>query len=156
MHEHMDHSAMERLKNTIIKGLPGRTSEAYDLETFRAALSAYDDVSERMVRENLKMFIREIAAEAEKLNAFIAIHPDDPPISLLGLPRIVCTKDDVQELLGISNVILGVWGCSEQCQIFFVGFLRLLSIRPQWPDDVCRLVRFEVGQRRRGYGPQLR
>ena len=48
----------------------------------------------------LQSFIREISPVAESCSAFLAIHPDDPPRKLLGLPRIVSTEKDVRELLG--------------------------------------------------------
>ena len=61
---------------------------------------AYDDVTEDAVRENLLNFIKQITPVAEIHGIFLAIHPDDPPISLLGLPRIVSTDSDVRKILG--------------------------------------------------------
>ena len=92
--------AKSRLIDTIIKGLPGRTSEAYTMESFKQAVEVYNDVTEREVRENLYDFIRQIAPIAEGHGVYLAIHPDDPPISLLGLPRIVSTASDVRKILG--------------------------------------------------------
>ena len=77
-----------------------RTSEAYTMEKFKEAVAAYDDVTEDQVRENLFNFIRQIAPIAEGHGVLLAIHPDDPPISLLGLPRIVSTASDVRKILG--------------------------------------------------------
>ena len=53
------------------------------------------------VRKNLFDFIRQIAPIAESHGIFLAIHPDDPPITLLGLPRIVSTASDVKKILKI-------------------------------------------------------
>ena len=95
--------AKSKLIDTIVKGLPGRTSEAYTMESFKKAVEIYDDVTEKQVRENLYDFIRQIAPIAEGHGVYLAIHPDDPPISLLGLPRIVSTASDVRKILGISQ-----------------------------------------------------
>ena len=61
---------------------------------------AYDNISVEAVRKNLFDFIRQIAPIAESHGVFLAIHPDDPPIPLLGLPRIVSTALDVRKILG--------------------------------------------------------
>ncbi len=96
----MDEETKTKLTRTIIQGLPGRSSEQYDLNSFKTALSAYDNVNDDEARNNLKRFIREIGPVAKECGAFLAIHPDDPPRRLLGLPRIVSTEGDVQNLLG--------------------------------------------------------
>ncbi len=57
------------------------------------------------VRANLIDFIRQIAPIAESHGVFLAIHPDDPPLSLLGLPRIVSTADDVKRILGNATLV---------------------------------------------------
>jgi len=97
--ENLDDANKTKLINTIIKGLPGRTSEAYTMSTFVEAVSAYDNISVETVRKNLFDFIRQIAPIAESHGVFLAIHPDDPPIPLLGLPRIVSTALDVRKIL---------------------------------------------------------
>ena len=51
-------------------------------------------------RANLKYFIQKLTPLAEELGFYLAIHPDDPPRALLGLPRVVSTSNDVKELLG--------------------------------------------------------
>ena len=70
------------------------------MESFKQAVEVYNDVTEKEVRENLYDFIRQIAPIAEGHGVYLAIHPDDPPISLLGLPRIVSTASDVRKILG--------------------------------------------------------
>ena len=69
----------DKLVQTIIRGLPGRTTEQYTLETFRNALSLYDGIDDATARKNLRRFIQEVAPVAEEIGLFLAIHPDDPP-----------------------------------------------------------------------------
>ena len=57
-------------------------------------------------RANLMHFIQKLTPLAEELGMYLAIHPDDPPRSLLGLPRVVSTSQDVQKLLGITTDII--------------------------------------------------
>lgn len=99
----MTDETKEKLINTIVKGLPGRTSEVYTMEKFREAVEAYDDISNEEVRENLFDFVHQIMPVAEEHGVLMAIHPDDPPISLLGLPRIVSTASDVRKIMGKYN-----------------------------------------------------
>jgi mannonate dehydratase len=102
MAEHYYSSMDEKQKNllvrTILLGLPG-SLEAYTLDEFRAALHEYDDIGEKELRDNLLSFIREIIPVADAAGVFMAIHPDDPPFSLLGLPRVVRNKNDVEQIL---------------------------------------------------------
>lgn len=94
----MDEAARERLVDTILLGLPG-SEERYTLDEFRAALATYDDVDADALRANLSSFLREVAPVAEEVGLRLAIHPDDPPRPLFGLPRVVSTADDAQHLL---------------------------------------------------------
>ncbi len=83
------------LQNTVLLGLPG-SLQAYSLDEFRLALKEYDSISESQLRENLYSFIKEIAPIAEQSGIYLVIHADDPPWPLLGLPRIVSNKNDVE------------------------------------------------------------
>lgn len=94
----MDEAARERLVDTILLGLPG-SEERYTLDEFRDALATYDDVDADALRANLSSFLREVAPVAEEVGLRLAIHPDDPPRPLFGLPRVVSTADDAQHLL---------------------------------------------------------
>ncbi|MGD0591247.1 MAG: mannonate dehydratase [Bacteroidota bacterium] len=87
-----------QLIQTILLGLPG-SLEAYTLAEFKSALHEYDEVGEKELRENLLFFIQEIIPVAEASGVLMAIHPDDPPFSLLGLPRVVTDKKDVKQIL---------------------------------------------------------
>jgi mannonate dehydratase len=98
LYRSMDEAQKNRLVQTVLLGLPG-SLEAYTLDEFRAALHEYDGIGEQALRENLLSFIREIIPAAETAGVFMAIHPDDPPFSLLGLPRVVSSKQDVEQIV---------------------------------------------------------
>lgn len=97
--ESLSEEQIRNLQNTVLLGLPG-SLQAYSLEEFRLELKEYDDVSDSQLRENLYSFIKEIIPVAEQAGVFMAIHADDPPWSLLGLPRIVSNKKDVELIFG--------------------------------------------------------
>lgn len=94
----MNDKQKEKLLQTILLGLPG-SLQTYTLDEFKLALSEYDDIGEEELRNNLIYFIKEVIPSAEEAGVFMSIHPDDPPRSLLGLPRVVGSKDDVQKIL---------------------------------------------------------
>jgi len=96
--ETMDNAAKEQLVNNIIAGLPG-AEEGYTLEQFKMALDDYKEIDDSELRKNLYLFINEITPIAEEAGVFLAIHPDDPSFSILGLPRVVSTENDAKELL---------------------------------------------------------
>ncbi len=94
----MTDAQVKRLTRTIIAGLPG-SEESYTVEQFRDALATYADVGDRELRQNLYAFLREIVPVAESVSVRLAIHPDDPPYPILGLPRVVSTEADARALL---------------------------------------------------------
>lgn len=96
--ETLDAAARTHLIDTVIAGLPG-TEEHYTLEDFRRALDAYREIDAERLRANLVAFLRAIVPAAEEAGIRLAIHPDDPPRELLGLPRVVSTADDAQAIL---------------------------------------------------------
>ncbi|MEZ4829688.1 MAG: mannonate dehydratase [Bacteroidia bacterium] len=91
-----------QLQQNIIAGLPG-SDEGYTLDQLQTVLNAYHDVNEDRLRENLAYFLGEIVPVAEESGVRMAIHPDDPPFSILGLPRIVSTERDARFLLDAVN-----------------------------------------------------
>lgn len=93
----MSDAEKEKLTRNIIAGLPG-AEEGYTLDQFRARLAEYDGISKDQLRENMAYFLRAIVAVAEEVGVRLAVHPDDPPRPILGLPRIVSTIEDMQWL----------------------------------------------------------
>lgn len=87
----------KQLQTNIIAGLPG-SEEQFTLEQFRSALAAYDGIGEKELRANLIAFLREVIPVAAEAGIVMAIHPDDPPFPIFGLPRIVKTMADLNEL----------------------------------------------------------
>jgi mannonate dehydratase len=90
------------LTRTIIAGLPG-SEESYTLEGFADRLEAYHGTDRDRLFGNLKAFLEIILPVAEQEGACLSIHPDDPPRSLFGLPRIVSTRADLERIAGISS-----------------------------------------------------
>jgi mannonate dehydratase len=86
------------LRDNIIAGLPGY-QQKFSLQEFQSAIDFYQGISSDELRSNLVSFLQEIVPVAEKYNINLAIHPDDPPFSLLGLPRVVSTADDIAYIL---------------------------------------------------------
>ena len=95
---------IKKLQDTILLGLPG-SLEAYSLEEFRAAIGEYEELGDEGIRKNLYSFLKEIVPVAEESGILMAIHPDDPPFSLLGLPRVVSSKNDVEQIFDAYNSI---------------------------------------------------
>lgn len=91
----MSQEQIDALVKTIIAGLPG-AEEGYTLDQFREHLATYKDIDHAKLREHLKYFLQEIVPVCEEVGVFLAIHPDDPPRPILGLPRVVSTIEDMQ------------------------------------------------------------
>ena len=87
-----------RLTRNIIAGLPG-AEEGYTLAQFRAQLARYDGIDKACLREHFATFLRGIIPVAEEVGIRMAVHPDDPPRPILGLPRIVSNADDLQWMI---------------------------------------------------------
>lgn len=96
-YESLSTEKTEELTDTILLGLPG--DEEMTLEKFRALLDEYQGIDDQKLRSHLYHFLREIIPVAEESGVRMAIHPDDPPFSLFGLPRIVSTEADARQLL---------------------------------------------------------
>lgn len=96
--EQMSAEAIETLKNTALLGLPG-SEEAFNLNTFQGLLDNYANIGDTELRNNLYYFVKQITPFAQNLGINLCIHPDDPPKSLLGLPRVVSSENDLAQLI---------------------------------------------------------
>lgn len=95
----MSESDKAQLEKNLIGWVPAREF-TYDRNSFARALDMYRDVSADGLRENLAAFLREIVPVAEEVGVRLAIHPDDPPFSLFGLPRALSCAEDARGVLG--------------------------------------------------------
>jgi mannonate dehydratase len=90
--------ALKKLQRNILAGLPG-AEEGYTLEEFQKSLDEYRNIDDRRLRSHLYEFIAQIGPVAEQCGVKLAIHPDDPPYPIFGLPRVVSTEADAIQLL---------------------------------------------------------
>ncbi len=99
----MNDDDKDHLLKTVAAGLPGANEEGHDLHSLKEALSAYDNITADDLRNNLSYFINEIIPLCEQEDILMAMHPDDPPRSILGLPRILSTAEDVRKLFNMNK-----------------------------------------------------
>lgn len=97
-YEGMSEDRRADLERTIIAGLPGAEA-SYNRAAILNLLAKYKGLHQTDLRESLITFLREVVPVAEELGVRLAIHPDDPPWSLFGLPRVVSTAEDLRAIL---------------------------------------------------------
>jgi len=96
--ENASEETLKRVNDNTLKGLPG-SEEGYTMEQFQAALDTYKGIGHAELEMNLKKFLDEILPTAEKNKVKMAIHPDDPPFDVFGLPRVMSTAKDMKRLI---------------------------------------------------------
>jgi len=100
------------LFKTAMLGLPG-SDEPFTPEEILTALKTYNGIDNKKLKAHLFLFLNEISPIAASLGINLAIHPDDPPYSVLGLPRIVSTEQDLKEIFdAVPSVANGLCFCT--------------------------------------------
>ena len=94
--------AREAFVQSIIDVFPG-TKLGLTIADVRRMLAAYAGIDAAALKANLSRFLRAVVPVADEVGVRLAIHPDDPPFPVLGLPRIVSTADDVADLLAMAD-----------------------------------------------------
>lgn len=109
----MSESEQATLERTIIAGLPGVAGEVNDRARFERRLALYDGMTKSDLRSSHLAFLRAVVPVAEEVGARLAVHPDDPPFPLFGLPRVVSIGIDLRTLLdAIASPANGLTFCT--------------------------------------------
>ncbi len=104
-------SQLDEITRIVLFGLPGE--KKITVKEVQEKLDWYKDIDHSALRESLKYFLQEITPVADEENIKLAIHPDDPPFDILGLPRIVSNKEDIEFILSsVKNKSNGICFCS--------------------------------------------
>ena len=105
-------SEKQELTKTMLQGLPG-SEESFSLHDFKDVLKEYKTIDSSKLKNNLKYFLQKIIPIAEESDVRMAIHPDDPPWPLFGLPRVVSTIEHISEIVNsVDSVSNGITLCT--------------------------------------------
>ena len=110
--ESLSEEDIARISDNVLKGLPG-SEEGYSMEEFKEMLETYQGIDADQLRLHLVQFLSEIIPLAESLGIKMCIHPDDPPFTLLGLPRVVSTIEDYKYIFDkVTPLSNGITFCT--------------------------------------------
>jgi len=101
--EKMTNEQQNTLTNNIVSGLPG-ANDNWTLDDVRRMLETYSDINANQLRDNLITFLKLVTPTATELGINLCCHPDDPPFSILGLPRIVSTVEDYAKIMRAVDI----------------------------------------------------
>lgn len=93
-YQQMTQDEIAELTKSILLGLPG-SKDNFTLDMLHDQLKEYNGITNEVLRNNLTAFLEAICPTAESLGMHMTVHPDDPPFSVMGLPRIVSTPEDL-------------------------------------------------------------
>lgn len=109
---HMSEDDKQALAASVLAGLPG-AADTLSIDTVHDHLARYGDISSDRLRQHLYDFLEEVVPVAARLGIGLCCHPDDPPFSLMGLPRIMSTEDDYRRMLDhVPDPASGMTLCS--------------------------------------------
>ena len=110
-HSGYSQEQLDHLAGVVMFGIPGE--QKVTVENMRQKLSRYDHINADVLRSNLVFFLQQITPLCDELGLQLAIHPDDPPMDILGLPRIVKNLDDLQFIIdSVPNKSNGICFCT--------------------------------------------
>jgi len=100
--ESMSEDEAKAFEASIIDVFPGMDF-GFTIQDVRYMLSKYDNISREQLKEHFKLFLQEIIPVCEEAGVRMAVHPDDPPYSVLGLPRIVSCEEDMKDIVDMYD-----------------------------------------------------
>lgn len=102
----------QALEDNVLKGLPG-TVDDLTIPVFKEMIAQYDNLSHADLKANLSFFLNQVIPVCEEHGIVMAIHPDDPPMDIMGLPRIIKSEKDLEDLVGfIDSPSNGITFCT--------------------------------------------